>query len=97
MAGLLRTLVGCEAGGTVRRAFSARIRDFQPAAQMLFATRRLTPPAKGTAEHKRWAAIHRASPGPDRWKLRSKTFQGVADAMADQWGQKALDSVGVAA
>lgn len=26
------------------------------------------------------------SPGPDRWKLRSKTFQGIADAMADQWG-----------
>lgn len=23
---------------------------------------------------------------PDRWKLRSETFQGVADAMADQWG-----------
>lgn len=27
-----------------------------------------------------------ASPGPDRWKIRSKTFQGIADAMADQWG-----------
>ena len=23
----------------------------------------------------------------DRWKIRSKTFQGIADAMADQWGQ----------
>jgi hypothetical protein len=23
----------------------------------------------------------------DRWKIRSRTFQGVADAMADQWGQ----------
>ena len=30
--------------------------------------------------------IHYASPSPDRWKLRSKTFQGIADAMADQWG-----------
>lgn len=27
-----------------------------------------------------------ASPGPDRWKLRSKTYQGIADAMAAQWG-----------
>lgn len=27
-----------------------------------------------------------ASPGPERWKIRSKTFQGIADAMADQWG-----------
>lgn len=25
-------------------------------------------------------------PGPDRWKLRSKTYQGIADAMASQWG-----------
>lgn len=30
--------------------------------------------------------IHRMPPGPDRWKERSRTFQGVADAMADQWG-----------
>lgn len=25
-------------------------------------------------------------PSPDRAKLRSKTFQGIAKAMADQWG-----------
>ena len=25
-------------------------------------------------------------PGEDRWKIRSKTFQGIADAMAQQWG-----------
>lgn len=25
-------------------------------------------------------------PGPDRWKVRSATFQGIADAMAVQWG-----------
>ena len=25
-------------------------------------------------------------PGPDRWKERSRTFPGVAAAMADQWG-----------
>lgn len=30
--------------------------------------------------------IHRMPPGPDRWKERSRTFQGIADAMADQWG-----------
>ena len=30
--------------------------------------------------------IHRMPPSPDRWKLRSKTFQGIADAMAAQWG-----------
>lgn len=26
------------------------------------------------------------SPSPDRWKLRSATYQGIADAMATQWG-----------
>ena len=26
------------------------------------------------------------SPGKDRWRIRSKTFQGIAKAMADQWG-----------
>lgn len=30
--------------------------------------------------------IHRVPPGPDRWKIRSTTFQGIANAMADQWG-----------
>lgn len=49
-------------------------------------TNRLTPPAPGTDEHKRWSAVHRASPGPDRWRFRSRTFEGVAAACADQWG-----------
>jgi site-specific DNA-cytosine methylase len=30
--------------------------------------------------------VHHASPGPDRWKERSRTLQGIADAMASQWG-----------
>jgi len=29
---------------------------------------------------------HYASPGPDRWKERSRTLPGIADAMAEQWG-----------
>ena len=29
---------------------------------------------------------NKLGPSPDRWKLRSKTYQGIADAMADQWG-----------
>ncbi len=52
----------------------------------LVATNRLTPPKPGTPEHKSWSAIHRAPPGPSRWSFRSKTFQGIADAMAAQWG-----------
>jgi hypothetical protein len=31
--------------------------------------------------------IHHASPGPDRWKIRSKTYAGIARAMAMQWGR----------
>lgn len=30
--------------------------------------------------------LHWLPPSKDRWKLRSKTFQGIADAMAEQWG-----------
>jgi hypothetical protein len=30
--------------------------------------------------------IHNLPPGPDRWKQRSKTFTGIARAMAQQWG-----------
>lgn len=36
----------------------------------------------------REARVHRASPGPDRWKERSRTLVGIADAMAEQWGTK---------
>lgn len=34
--------------------------------------------------------VHRMAPGPDRWKERSRTFSGIAQAMADQWGTLAL-------
>lgn len=30
--------------------------------------------------------LHYLSPGPDRWKERSRTYQGIAEAMAAQWG-----------
>jgi site-specific DNA-cytosine methylase len=33
----------------------------------------------------REACVHRMSPGPNRWKERSRTYQGIADAMALQW------------
>lgn len=31
--------------------------------------------------------LHYLPPSADRWKLRSKTFSGIAKAMAEQWGQ----------
>lgn len=30
--------------------------------------------------------VHHMSPGPERWKERSRFFKGIANAMADQWG-----------
>ena len=30
--------------------------------------------------------VHKMPPGPERWKERSRTFQGIATAMAAQWG-----------
>ena len=33
----------------------------------------------------REALVHRCPPGPDRWKVRSRTYLGIADAMARQW------------
>lgn len=33
--------------------------------------------------------LHYLPPSKDRWKLRSTTFQGIADAMANQWGKTA--------
>lgn len=40
-----------------------------------------------TLPYKERAKVHNASPGPDRAKIRSKTYTGIAEAMADQWGQ----------
>lgn len=34
--------------------------------------------------------IHKASPGPDRARIRSRFFPGLADAMASQWGGYAV-------
>lgn len=34
----------------------------------------------------REARVHKMPPGPNRWKLRSKTYRGIAEAMAEQWG-----------
>lgn len=34
----------------------------------------------------RTGRVHHESPGPDRWKNRSRTLTGIAEAMAEQWG-----------
>lgn len=42
-------------------------------------------PKRNTPEAKDWERVWRAAPGPERKKLRARTYLGVADAMADQW------------
>jgi hypothetical protein len=37
--------------------------------------------------------VHMMPPGPNRWKERSRTFEGVADAMGDQWGVRDLPAI----
>lgn len=39
----------------------------------------------------RTARVHRESPGPDRWKNRSRTLAGVGNAMAEQWGASVIE------
>jgi hypothetical protein len=39
-----------------------------------------------TLPKKEQQRLHYLPPSPDRWKLRSKTFDGIAQAMAQQWG-----------
>ena len=34
----------------------------------------------------REARVHKMAPSPDRWKERSRTYEGIAKAMAEQWG-----------
>ena len=46
------------------------------------------PPLKPTSiVEGREQRIHKMPPSPDRWKERSRTFPGIAAAMADQWGK----------
>lgn len=40
------------------------------------------PPTPQEREQRVW----KMPPGPNRWKERSRTFEGIAKAMADQWG-----------
>lgn len=39
--------------------------------------------------------VHHASPGPDRWKERSRTLPGVANAMADQFSRAILQQLAI--
>lgn len=42
-------------------------------------------------ESGRHPACWLAPPSPDRWKVRSRTYDGIADAMAERWGGRAIE------
>lgn len=54
-------------------------------------TDQLVEPARDTDEWKRWNRVHRMPPGPDRARLRSRSFPGMIAAAADQWGPYAIE------
>lgn len=43
-------------------------------------------PVNGRWGNQTASGQNKLAPSPDRWKLRSKTYQGIAEAMAEQWG-----------
>jgi hypothetical protein len=43
-------------------------------------------PARGVWDNQTPSGQNRLGPSPDRWKIRSKTYEGIAGAMAEQWG-----------
>ncbi|WP_373354108.1 hypothetical protein [Pseudoroseicyclus sp. CXY001] len=52
----------------------------------LVETDRLPEPARDSDEWRRWSAVHRMPPGPDRTRLRSRSYPGMMCAAAEQWG-----------
>lgn len=57
----------------------------------LVATNLLSEPERGSDEWKRWNRVHRMPPGPERTRLRSRSFPGMMAAAAEQWGGYALE------
>lgn len=53
-------------------------------------TKRLSEPERGSLEWKKWNRVHRMPPGPERARLRSRSYPGMMNAAADQWGGWAL-------
>lgn len=53
---------------------------------LLQPTKIVGPPPKDPIERRKWAKVHRASPGPGRSMERSRTLPGIAAAIAEQWG-----------
>jgi hypothetical protein len=87
----MRVLVACEFSGIVRDAFIAR--GHYAMSCDLLPTEKPGPHYQGDVRDVLGDGWHMmvcyppcTHSGPNRWKERSRTFEGVAEAMADQWG-----------
>lgn len=58
-------------------------------------TRILPTPESGRWENQTVSGQNKLPPSPDRWKIRSRTYEGIALAMAEQWGGSALEAAGL--
>lgn len=56
-------------------------------------TQMLEKPMYGTKEYQRWSSIRNASPSADRANNRARTMDGIANAVASQWGNYVLDKL----
>jgi len=54
---------------------------------LLQATDILPLPENGRWDNQTASGQNKLTPSPDRWKIRSQTYQGIANAMAEQWGR----------
>lgn len=57
----------------------------------LTATERLAEPPRGSDEWKAWNRVHRMTPGPERSRLRSRSFPKMMAAAAMQWAGPATE------
>lgn len=82
------------AAGWIREPYSQTIQPWQFGHGETKATclwlKGLPPLAPTDVVEGREHRIHKMSPGPDRWKERSRTYPGIAEAMARQWGRELL-------
>ena len=60
---------------------------------VLIPTNILTKPDSGRWDNQTASGQNKLTPSADRWKERSRTYQGIADAMAAQWGQLAIKAI----
>lgn len=63
---------------------------------ILESTNVLEKPVSGRWGNQTASGQNKLAPSKDRWKIRSKTYQGIADAMASQWGGERISKINLA-